>query len=398
MFVFNEDGELETADLTAGGTLIKGSNVIFGVTQVGGGNGSLDVGEIKATGINLGMVVVTGNLEKIDVGVGISKKPAVRVLTVGSLGTPDGEIPDEENEDLYTSNITGNIGNLSVMGDVNYATINVTGTLTMLSIEGDFVGTGSLTNTQLQGLAALGRGAVAPVSGGTTLASSGLSATKLGTVNLKQSITDAAIKSNTTINTVKVGANVKNSAIIAAGLVKTVQIAGSVTSDTPSIPSVITALASVLSGSRFASVAVGTLTIKGDVLNTEILIGYDSNFVGTNSDARVGKVMISGSWKASSLSVGVADVTGDGFGRNDHPIFAGIDGTGLDLTPGIISTIGEIVIGKVAEGDDSDKHFGIVAQSIIKAKINGKQIVLSKTAKDNVLIGTKGNFRIVEVI
>ena len=284
------------------------------------------------------------------------------------------------------------------MGDVNYANINVTGTLNMLSIEGDFVGSGSLTNTQLQGLAALGRGAIAPVSGGTTLASSGLSATKLGTVNLKQSIVNAAVKSTSSISTVKIGANVTNSVIIAAGIVKTVQVAGNITSDTPGKPSVITALASVLNGSRLASVGMGTFTIKGDVLNTEILIGYDSNFVATNSDARVGKVMVTGSWKASSFSVGVADVTGDGFGRNDHPIFAGIDGTGLDPTPGIISTIGEIVIGKVAEGDDSDRHFGIVAQSIVKARINGKSITLSKTLNDNVLIGTKGNFRIVEVI
>ena len=398
IFVFNEDGELETADLTAGGTGITGSNVIFGVTKVGGGIGALDVGEIKATGINLGMVVVTGNLEKIDVGDGISKKPAVRVLTVGSLGTPDGEIPDPENEEIYTSNITGNIGSLSVMGDVNYANINVTGTVNMLSIEGDFVGSGSLTNTQLQGLAALGRGAIAPVSGGTTLASSGLSATKLGTVNLKQSIVNAVVKSTSSISTVKIGANVTNSSIIAAGAVKSVQVGGNITSDTPGKPSVITALASVLNGSRLASVGMGTFTIKGDVLNTEILIGYDSNFVATNSDARVGKVMVTGSWKASSFSVGVADVTGDGFGRNDHPIFAGIDGTGLDPTPDIISTIGEIVIGKVAEGDDSDRHFGIVAQSIVKARINGKSITLSKTLKDNVLIGTKGNFRIVEVI
>ena len=401
MLTFGPDGGLFLVDLTVGGTFKDGANLTFSVKKIAGGDGIINVGAIIATGIKLGTVKVTGNLGQIDVG-GDPHKSAIKSLTVGSLGDNGTSMQPEGTLNPFVSDITGNLPKFTIKGDVNLATINISGALGKITISGNFIGSGALSLSQLQGLAALGHGVIAPLSGGITLANSGINAGSIGTLTVKQSINSAAVNSSGNIGSVSVSGSVNKGAIVAAGSLKVVKVFGSITSDDPNTPSVIAALASVPNSKPKSAIAINTFTVKGNVLNAEILVGYNKQFEATNSDASIGTLTVKGNWQASSLAVGVADVTHDGFGQNDLPIFAGIDGTGTDATPKIISRIASLTIGTLltapAQGSAAPNDFyGITAQSIVKAKINGIKLTLDKVAKDNLAIGTTTDFRLVEV-
>ena len=401
MLTFGPDGGLFLVDLTVGGTFKDGANLTFSVKKIAGGDGIINVGAIIATGIKLGTVKVTGNLGQIDVG-GDPHKSAIKSLTVGSFGDNGTPMQPEGTLNPFVSDITGNLPKFTIKGDVNLATINVSGALGKITIGGDFIGSGALSLSQLQGLAALGHGVIAPLDGGITLTNSGLNAGSIGTLTVKGAIHNAAVNSNGNIGSVSVTGSVNKGAIVAAGSLKIVKVFGNLTSDDPNAPSVIAALASVPNSKPKSAIAINTFTVKGNVLNAEILIGYNKQFEATNSDASIGTLTVKGNWQASSLAVGVADVTHDGFGQNDLPIFAGVDGTGTDATPTIISRIASLTIGTLltdpAQGSAAPgDYYGITAQSIVKAKINGIKLLLDKTAKDNQAIGTTGDFRLVEV-
>ncbi len=401
MLTFGPGGGLFLVDLNVGNTFQEGANITFGVKKLPGRDGVVHVGAISGLGLALGKVKVTGDLGQIDAGNGNPLKPALKSLTVGSLGVlgADMQIPGTFNP--LTSDISGGLPKFTILGNLNLATINVLGTLGNITIGGDFLGTGALSLSQLQGLAALGHGVVAPVAGGTTLASSGLNAGSIGSINIKQSLTNAAINSSGSIGSASIGGSVNKGAIVAAGSLKVVKVTGAITSDDPNTPSVVAALATVPNSKPKSAIAINAFTVKGDVLNAEILVGYNRDFIPTNSDASIGTLTVKGSWTASSLAVGIADFADDGFGRNDAPIFAGADGTGTDLTPNIISRIASLIIGnttKLADGSaNAGDFFGITAQSIGKAKINGLKVVLDKLVKDDIELGTTGDFRLVEV-
>ena len=400
MLTFGPGGGLFLVDLTAGNTFQQGANITFAVKKIAGQDGVIHVGAITGNGLSLGKVKVTGDLGQIDVGNGNVLKPALKSLTVGSLGVmgADMQLPGTFNP--LTSDISGGLPKFTILGNLNLASINVLGALGNITIGGEFLGTGALSLSQLQGLAALGHGVIAPVAGGTTLASSGLNAGSIGSINIKQSLNNAAINSSGNIGSASIGGMDKG-AIVAAGSLRVVKVTGAITSDDPNIPSVIAALAAVPNSKPSSAIAINAFTVKGSVLNAEILVGYNRDFVPTNSDASIGTFTVKGSWTASSVAVGVADFAADGFGRNDVPIFAGVDGTGTDLTPNIISRIASLIIGNVALRADGSANagdfFGITAQLIGKAKINGLKIVLDKLVKDDIELGTTGDFRLVEV-
>ena len=406
MFTFGPSGGLFMVDLNANGPFKSGADLTFAVKKAGGGNGVINVGAIMSTDIQLGNVKITGDLGQIDVGTGAltksgSMKPALKSLTVGSLGMMGEAMQTPGTVDPLTSDINGALPKLTVKGNIHNATLKVAGALGKATITGDFTGLGALSFSQLQGLAALGHGIVAPLDGGITLTNSGLSAGSIGALAVKGSIHNAAVNSNGTIGSVNVAHDVNGGAIVAAGALKVVKVFGNITSDDPNAPSVIAALASVPNSKPKSAIAINTLTVKGNVQNAEILLGYNKSFAATNSDASAGNITVKGTWTAASLAVGIADKDHDGFGQNDLPIFAGVDGTGTDATPTIISRIASITIGSITNLADgtaaAGDYYGITAQSIGKAKINGIKLALDKNAKDDIALGTHGDFRLVEV-
>jgi hypothetical protein len=87
----------------------------------------------------------------------------------------------------------------------------------------------------------------------------------------------------------------------------------------------ITALGALLPQSQADAVAIQSLTIGGNVTASQILAGYDLAGAAANADVSIGKVLVHGNWSASDLVAGIADITADGFGRNDTLIPGGSD-------------------------------------------------------------------------
>jgi hypothetical protein len=82
------------------------------------GHGSVDVGYINATGVDLGAVTVAGDLGQIDCGDGDSLKPALKSLTVHSLGAHGTTTQDPASNPNLHSHITGDVKRLTVLNDV----------------------------------------------------------------------------------------------------------------------------------------------------------------------------------------------------------------------------------------------------------------------------------------
>ncbi len=386
MFTFSPAGDLLLVDLNIGGTIKQGANITFTVSKKGGGNGTLDVGAITVDGINLGKITITGDLGQIDITGTNPLKPAIKQLSVGSLGMNGdaNQIPGVI--DPLVSTINGTLLKLIVKRDIHLATINISGALGNATIGGNFDGTGALNTTQL---AALGH-APANVSGGTTLASSGLNAGSIGKLNVKSSLNNAAVNSTGKIGNTTVGGSLNSSAIVSGGTIGVVKILDSIIG-TVGAPSIIAALGTLNPTTQAKSVVISSLTVKKNVLNAEILIGYTSAFVATNPDVSLGKVAVNGTWSATSLAVGVADPGNDGFGRNDTLIADAVTDT-------IISKIASLtILGLVTSSPSATDSFAITAQTIDKAKISGQKVVLNKLLLDDILVTGTDDLRIKEI-
>jgi hypothetical protein len=111
-----------------------------------------------------------------------------------------------------------------------------------------------------------------------------------------------------------------------------------------------------------ADLAIGKLTVDGNVADSLFIAGYDLFGNGVNGNAQIGTVAVTGDWIGSSLVAGVLDVEGDGFGDVDDAVIEG----------GTISKIASIVIeGNVTGTADTGDQFGFVAQTIASVKIAG---------------------------
>ena len=115
--------------------------------------------------------------------------------------------------------------------------------------------------------------------------------------------------------------------------------------------------------------AIGKLTIAGNVEYGQILAGFDLLGVAKNADAQIGPVVVGGDWIASDLVAGA--VTGAG-GRYGDAGDAKISGAGVKDVATVFSkitsiSIGGQVIGTATVGD----HYGFVAQNIAIFKVKG---------------------------
>jgi hypothetical protein len=132
--------QLRQIDLSGGG--FDGANLTITVKKAPGGDGLANVGHIESTGHDLGKVTIPGDLGQIDAGNGDPAVPAVKSLSVrsmGRLGTatqgPGGSLQ---------SDIVGALGTLTVKGDLVEAFIFVNdgtdGTIGSVTIGGSLIG------------------------------------------------------------------------------------------------------------------------------------------------------------------------------------------------------------------------------------------------------------------
>jgi hypothetical protein len=114
-------------------------------------------------------------------------------------------------------------------------------------------------------------------------------------------------------------------------------------------------------------VAIGKISVGGNVANAQFLAGYDTALAASNPDAQIGTVTVNGNWIASDLVAGVIDAGAAGFGD------AGDVAIGGDFNAGIVSSIASIIIKGTVSGTPAiaGDHFGFAAQKIAAFKATG---------------------------
>ena len=158
------------------------------------------------------------------------------------------------------------------------------------------------------------------------------------------------------------------------------------------VPVVIAFTGKAAPASVAESIAVGTLTIKGSVANSQILIGGESVNNLNNVNAAAGTISIGGDFLASSISAGIETGNDSLFGTADDEPGA------MGSLPDIKAAIGSIIIKGRATGTltSGDSH-AIQAEEIRSVTIAGRKVALDPLAQDNQLVGPYADFRIREV-
>lgn len=141
--------QLRILDLSNAG--FNNANITFSVVRVPGGDGLANVGHIAGGTNDFGSIVVKGDLGKIHAGSNTPGTPAIKSLTVRSMGrfgidtqaTDTGSRPP--GSDYFVSTITGGLGTLKVAGDVEDVWINVVaGPIGSVTLGGSLIGGSAL--------------------------------------------------------------------------------------------------------------------------------------------------------------------------------------------------------------------------------------------------------------
>ena len=349
------DGTLRsTINLSDDGAEFSGASFAVAAKRpLGGtGDGFAHLGALDASGIDLVSVTISGDLARIQVGDGEPRKPALARLTVGSLGAHGALTQSDDTLQPLRSNFAGGLGALTVKGSLRNAVLDVAGDLGSAVIADDLDGSGG-----------------------------GFEA---GVLRATGDILNVHVKGSV------IGGG-DRSGIFAEGKIGRVIIDDDLRSGEMAKPVIIAALGDLSAKTQVQATALAGLTVRGSVANARILAGYDPELAAVNADAAIGAVKITGSWSASSVAAGVADVTDDGFGHNDMLIPGG------PATPTTLARIASITINGSALGTAAGSdHFGLVAEQIAKLNIGGTKQPLSTGANDSILDTIHGDFRAVD--
>ncbi len=125
------------AEMIINGAGLDGANLAVLVKRAATGDGLVNIGRIVATGLDLGTVSVKGDLGKIVCGNTNSPLPAIKSLTVRSMGVFGTATQGGGN---LTSTITGDVGAFTVAGDVLGVRLEVSGKIGTMKIGGDLRG------------------------------------------------------------------------------------------------------------------------------------------------------------------------------------------------------------------------------------------------------------------
>jgi hypothetical protein len=350
-FTFS-DGIWQALDLSDDEAEFSGTNLSIMVKRAGGGDGFVNLGAIRATGVDLGAVSLRGDLGQIDAGDAVPATPALESLKVTSLGTLPEVTQPQGTIDPIRSDIVGALGKLRVTGDVQGAVNVIGGTngwIGSVKIGGDLDG-----------------------SAGGSLAGLLRAGGNIGAVAVEGSVIGGA----------------DFSGIVTGGKLGQLKIGGDLLSEDLGKPVVISALGTLNPGSSAAAVAIAGINIQGAVTNAKILAGYTTSLGAANRDSSIGPVKVGGNWRASSLVAGVADTGLPGFGIGDSLI------TG-DNTPGLVASIARLTIKGTALGSsDLGDHFGITAERLLRVTIGGTKQVLTTEADSIALDPFNNDFRL----
>ena len=337
------------------GAITVGPSKLIDLSLLSGGAGDFS-GSIFSAG-SIGSVKVTGNLQG---GVGsfsgaivshdlltsaIEQAGDVGAISVGKItgGAGDhsgGIFADGNLKSLTSGNLAGGVGNDSGSVEVGLG-ISHPGTTGAISVKG------TLSN---------GVGAET----GAIIASS-----RMASVTIAGAVNGGEIRAGDDIGALTFGTSVSGLEVSARG-----QAVPTAKSD----------------------VAIGKITVNGDVSQSQFLAGYDLSLDPVNPDAQVGAVLVTGNWTASDLVAGVIQGSGSGFGTAADTSIPGTQPTGL------LSKIASVVIkGTVAGTASAGDHFGFTAEKIGSFSAHGVKVPITGLGQSFELDPVNGDVTVREV-
>ncbi|HEV7402648.1 MAG TPA: hypothetical protein VGO11_06980 [Chthoniobacteraceae bacterium] len=353
---FGDDGtEFQDADLS-----------ITATPSAIGGDGHVNVGRIDATGVDLGKVIIDGDLGALSAGEATVTTPGLDLLQVNSLGIFG--LSTQAGGGALSCNVNGTWGTLAVATDVvNMSLVAAGGGVAFGSIKigGSLRGDPAAGGDGLHAFGNVGSLAI----GGDVRSSQAPGFDIIGVAGDLGSFTLGG-------SLVRVGGASEQSATITFAKVGTMTIGGD------------------LDGGRiFAYNGIKSLAVTGSVLGAQVLAGY--NFAGTpsNGDAMIGAVTVGGDWVASNLVAG-AKTTDPYFGNGGDALIPGGD-------PAKIAKITSIAIKGEALGTPGGvDNFGFIAEEIGSLTVGGTKFPLAAGASNDLAglnVGTTIDLRVREV-
>jgi hypothetical protein len=363
-------GQLQLLDLSD--PSFNGASLTVSVVKAGAGDGLAAVGRINAGTNNLGAVAIRGDLAVIDAGNDTAGTPAVKSLSVRTMGRygldTQGGTGDLE------SDIKGALGALTVTGDVKDVFINVGNTgsdpaaaIGPITVGGSLVGgdasfSGSIHSDGVMGAIKIGH----DVQGGSGSFSGFIEArangggSRIGPITIGGSLVggsggfSAKIQSQGDVGVVKIGHNLLGGSGFQAGFLDS---GGKVPG--------ITVGGSVVGGSNLFSGFIQALGDLGAVkIVHDVQGGSGSNSGLIRAFGKIASVMIGGSLLGgSNLNTGEIISTGStanmGAVRIGHDLTGGsitgsatLDRSGFILSDGRIASV--FIGGSIISGiDDS---------------------------------------------
>lgn len=325
-FTFASTGDNRQAlqKLVLGGSFTGANISITAKPTANGGNGFVNVGFLDATGVDLGTVVIGGDLGQIKAGTvgGNASVPGVKSLTVQSLGLL--------NSSVLLSSIEGALPTLTIKGDLR-ASLEVNG-----ATDGK-LGTASI--------------------GGTFTTNS----------------TSVVLRTGTGIGSLKIGGDIRNSfggtvSITTGGPIGSLQVLGGIAGISTSNTVLITSFGQITQPASGLDIAIGKLMVGG---SAEFLIVRAGDAATDNADASIGSITVGGDWIGSTVQAGTNTGPDGRIGTNDDVKFSG--GATRDQA-NIFSQIGSFTVKGQALGtlSSSNDMFGVVAERIGTAKVGGR--------------------------
>lgn len=362
--------------ITLAGPDFDDANLTVSVKKAGGGDGFAHIGFITATGTDLGIVSIKGDLGRIAAGDAVASTPGLAALKVQSLGALG--LITQGGKGSVSSFVTGAVGSLKVIDDVGNADLQV-GSMGPVSVGGDFLGaiitTGDITSFRV---------------GGDVLGIDSqrgyINCTKLGSADIKGSV---------------IGGAGALSGLLQAQTMGTVHIRGDLVAGSGFATGGVSAFASFPGQiSRIESVRIDGSVIGGDgpisayihsqpggVSNGigKIVIGGD--FIGggggssgqIQSEGSVDSVTIRGSILGNGSFTGIVAITGD-LGKLDvggDIIGSNSPSSGLVTTTGNIGPVrvgGNIVGGNVIDALSVSNTGAIIGNNIASVQLGGSII------------------------
>lgn len=363
-FVFIADGnggeQLAALLLSDDGAIAAKSNlslVAKRASQNPLGDGRANLGFLDASGVDLGSIVISGDLGRIEAGDNVAKTPGMKSLMAGSMGF-FGVATQADGGNLL-SEIKGGVGNVKIRGDFALARFHATGSVGSVAINGSMSGgadpfSGSFRVDGKLGSFLLGGSLSAGSGPFTGFVESGGA---MGGVMIKGSVTDGAqIASGGSLRALVVGGDISG---IENGPRAMISAAGK----------------------------IGNVKIGGSVSHAQLLAGFTSGQVAVNADATIGPVKVADNWIASDMVAGIDPGLDGDFGTaDDAPATSVLPFVDAAKTQ---SKIARIQIGGYVAGSsaDSTDRFIFAAQRIGQLSVGGLAYVLNGKTADTLTLG-----------